>query len=80
MMGSGGLRLRCAIVLWWCVACLAAAPASAQEWLAGDLHVHTWHSHDSWRGPGEDDHNTDESEFSIMLETWLVSQPSATST
>lgn len=25
-----------------------AAPAPAGEWLAGDLHVHTTYSHDSW--------------------------------
>ena len=29
------------------------APAGAAEWLAGDGHVHTCHSHDSWC-PGED--------------------------
>ena len=37
------------------------------EWLAGDLHVHTWYSHDAWAGPEElgfpHDHNTGEDEF-----------------
>ena len=37
------------------------------EWVAGDLHVHTWYSHDSWRGPEQlgfgHDHNTGEDEF-----------------
>ncbi|MGH2807521.1 MAG: CehA/McbA family metallohydrolase [Actinomycetota bacterium] len=27
------------------------------EWLAGDFHVHTIYSHDSWSGPGTDDPN-----------------------
>ena len=41
-----------------------AAPAHATqhgEWLAGDLHVHTTHSHDSYGGPGDD--NTGPEEF-----------------
>ena len=37
------------------------------KWLAGDLHVHTWYSHDAWAGPKQlgfpDDHNTGEDEF-----------------
>jgi len=41
------------------------------EWVAGDLHVHTWYSHDAWRGPGQGDHNTDESEFYTW--SWEVS-------
>ncbi|MBW3594872.1 MAG: CehA/McbA family metallohydrolase, partial [Actinobacteria bacterium] len=41
------------------------------EWVAGDLHVHTWYSHDAWRGPGQHDHNTDESDFYTW--SWEVS-------
>src|SRR3954465_13849813 len=33
---------------------LAAGPARAGEWLAGDLHVHTTYSHDSYGGPTDD--------------------------
>src|SRR3954466_5187874 len=32
----------------------AAAPAHAGEWIAGDLHVHTTYSHDSYGGPSDD--------------------------
>lgn len=64
------------------IVALAAAitprPASAQavveprdlptcEWLAGDFHVHTWNSHDTWAGPTQlgfpQDPNTAEDEF-----------------
>lgn len=33
---------------------LAAPPAQAGRWVAGDLHVHTTYSHDVWAGPGDD--------------------------
>src|SRR3954453_23741345 len=33
---------------------LAAGPARAGEWMAGDLHVHTTYSHDSYGGPTDD--------------------------
>ena len=44
------------------LACLPVAPAAAGAWLAGDLHVHTTYSHDSWGGPG-DDEPTDPTEY-----------------
>src|SRR6266550_9285638 len=37
-----------------------AAPARAGEWVAGDLHVHTTYSHDSYGGPGDDNTGPDE--------------------
>src|SRR3954451_514694 len=37
------------------VLAFAAAPAAAGQWYAGDLHVHTTYSHDSWGGPGDDE-------------------------
>ena len=36
------------------------AAASAGEWVAGDLHVHTTYSHDSYGGPGDDEPGPDE--------------------
>lgn len=43
------------------------APASAGEWLAGDFHVHTTYSHDSYGGPGDD--NTGPEEFYTLGST-----------
>ena len=39
---------------------LFAAPAHAGEWLAGDLHVHSTLSHDSYGGPGDDNTGPEE--------------------
>jgi hypothetical protein len=47
---------------------LSAVPARAGEWLAGDLHVHTTFSHDSWGGPG-DDSPTDPTEYYTLGQT-----------
>lgn len=42
------------------VVLLFAAPAQAGEWLAGDLHVHSTYSHDSYGGPGDDNTGPEE--------------------
>ena len=39
---------------------VAAAPAAAGEWLAGDLHVHSTYSHDSYGGPDDDNSAVDD--------------------
>jgi hypothetical protein len=36
-------------------ALVAAAPAHAAEWFAGDGHVHTCYAHDAYCGPGDDE-------------------------
>ena len=37
-----------------------ARPAPQGEWIAGDLHVHTTYSHDSYSGPDDDNTGADE--------------------
>lgn len=59
-----------------CLAMLGAAAsggvahgqAPSGRWLAGDLHVHTTYSHDSWGGPG-DDSPTDPTQYYTLGQT-----------
>jgi hypothetical protein len=50
-MAARGTVLICAMLL----ALAPAQPAHADEWLAGDGHVHTCYSHDAYCGPGDDE-------------------------
>lgn len=54
------LRTLAAVMGAGALAAAAASPAHADEWVAGDLHVHTTYSHDSYGGPGDDNTGPDE--------------------
>ena len=60
-----GRRLRLTVAAALVAAALPFAAGAAEaapscEWMAGDLHVHTTHSHDSWGGPEDDNTGPDE--------------------
>jgi hypothetical protein len=61
-------RLALAVAMLACA--VAPAQAADGEWLAGDLHVHTTYSHDSYGGPSDD--NTGPDEFYTL--GWSVSE------
>ncbi len=48
------MRRRAALLGALLALALPATPAHAGRWLAGDVHVHTTFSHDSYGGPGDD--------------------------
>ncbi len=60
--GSGRGRLALALTLAAAAlaTCPAAVAAPSGEWLAGDLHIHTTYSHDSYGGPGDDNTGPDD--------------------
>lgn len=70
-MIKGSKRLAVALGLFLMAAGLAPAGVAAEgpgcEWLAGDLHIHTTYSHDSYGGP--DDDNTGPEEFYTLGHT-----------
>lgn len=58
-----GSRERCALALLLLIGCgltTGLSPAFAGEWLAGDLHVHTTYSRDSYGAPSDDNTGLDD--------------------